>query len=325
MLIFGIPEQNINLLTYGGMLQVKTPVDLEVDREKQIIKAILYFSIFNYPLTRKEVMALSGDAYSSDMLDDLVSRNLIGCCADHYGFGIQPDWVDDRLTDEKRFQKAQHKLKRSTRIISRFPFVDGIALSGASSKGLMKKDGDLDFFIITKPNRLWLCRTMLVLNKKLFRLNSKRFFCVNYFISNDNLEIPDKNRFTASEIVYLAPLYNTELFDTFLESNQWINLFYSNADARKDFPIVHRESKLKVSLEKMLSGRMGSRLDKWAHGLTHKRWKRKFSHYEQEDFELTMRSENNVSKHHPSNFQKRVLSRYDKKVEEFEKQHGIFL
>ena len=84
-----------------------------------------------------------------------------------------------------------------------FPFVRGVFLSGSISKGFMSESDDIDYFIITAPGRLWLTRTLLILFKKIFLFNSFRNFCLNYFIDSENLYIPEHNRYTATEIVFL--------------------------------------------------------------------------------------------------------------------------
>ncbi len=89
----------------------------------------------------------------------------------------------------------------------------------------MHEDGDIDFFIITKADRLWICRTLLVLYKKVFLLNSRKYFCVNYFVDENNLKIKDKNMFTAIEVKHLLSVYNPELIGHFKEINNWTNEF----------------------------------------------------------------------------------------------------
>ena len=126
------------------------------------------------------------------------------------------------------------KLIKVSRKIAKFPYVKGVCLSGALSKGFYDDDGDFDFFIITKPNRLWIARTILVLYKKIFLLNSKKYFCVNYFISTDKLEISEQNLFTATEIATLIPLYGTDTFKEFLEAkNPWAAPYFPNKPSPK--------------------------------------------------------------------------------------------
>ena len=63
------------------------------------------------------------------------------------------------------------KALKTSNFIAKFPYIECVSLSGALSKGYYDDDdGDFDFFIITKPNRLWIARTLLILYKKIFLL-----------------------------------------------------------------------------------------------------------------------------------------------------------
>src|SRR5690606_3777846 len=90
--------------------------------------------------------------------------------------------------------------RKKAKLISQFPFVRGVMASGSLSKGYADEKSDIDFFIITIPNRLWIARTLLVLYKRIFLLNSHKFFCVNYFVDEKHLGIEEKNLFTATEL-----------------------------------------------------------------------------------------------------------------------------
>ena len=92
-----------------------------------------------------------------------------------------------------------------------------MGISGSLSKGYYDDDGDIDFFIITSPKRLWIARTFLILYKKIFLLNSRKYFCVNYFISSNALEIEEKNIFTATELTTLLPMFGNGSFHKFYE------------------------------------------------------------------------------------------------------------
>ena len=101
-----------------------------------------------------------------------------GTCFQHQEFYSIQSRVNElslqRELKEKEAKKYLKKLPFFVGLVSMFPFVRGIAISGSLSKGVMYKDGDIDYFIVTAPERLWICRTMLVLFKKLFLLNSKK-------------------------------------------------------------------------------------------------------------------------------------------------------
>jgi hypothetical protein len=89
----------------------------------------------------------------------------------------------------------------------RFPFVRGIGISGSLSKNYADEDADIDFFIITSRNHLWIARTFLHGLKKLsFLVGKQDWYCMNYFIDEEALVIAEKNIFTATEVVTLKPV-----------------------------------------------------------------------------------------------------------------------
>ena len=200
------------------------------------LKTILYFSLFKYPLTRTEIFQFSDNTDQKEIdseIDLLLKKGVIFNFDGFYIDVNNPDRVERRLKGNEMARNIMPKAVKVSRKIAKFPYIKGVCLSGALSKGFYDDDGDFDFFIITKPNRLWIARTLLVLYKKIFLLNSKKYFCVNYFISTDQLEISEQNLFTATEISTLIPLYGTETFKDFLTANSWATPYFPNKPVPK--------------------------------------------------------------------------------------------
>lgn len=284
-----------------------------------MIEVLAYFDIFNFPVTEREMCNLLGLS-SLEFLQDITPLlNQKSCFRqqDYYSLCMQVnDLVKLRQEREVLAQEYFKQLKKYARIISSFPFVRGIAVSGSLSKGVMQKDGDIDFFVVTAPGRLWLCRSLLILYKKIMLLNSHKYFCLNYFIDTNNLTIIDKNIFTATEIFYLLPVYSADnTMPKFFKSNTWVYSFYEENTNRSADYFVENNSKAKMILEKLLNGAIGNRLEKLFHQFTLRKWLKTFGHFNREKFELTMRSTSGVSKHHPRDFQSKVLKMHKEKVE----------
>ena len=172
--------------------------------QKAIIRTLLYFDIFNHPLTKEELVELNSIRQSQEEFDrdleDLLSLKIIGFDSGYYFLGAYQSNIKerlDRLDRSGKYQKIAHFVSRR---ISGFPFVRAVMVTGSLSKKATSLKDDIDFFIITEPGRLWLCKTLLMLCKKIFLLNSKKYFCINYFIDSVHLEIPEKNIFTAIEL-----------------------------------------------------------------------------------------------------------------------------
>lgn len=291
------------------------------------LKTILYFSLFKYPLTRTEIFQFSAstDQKAVNQEIDLLLKK--GVIFNFDGFYIDvnnPDRVERRLKGNEMARNIMPKAIKVSRKIAKFPYVKGVCLSGALSKGYYDDEGDFDFFIITKPNRLWIARTLLVLYKKIFLLNSKKYFCVNYFISEDQLEISEQNLFTATEIATLIPLYGKDTFKDFLVANPWATPYFPNKPIPKMSTIRETEkSSFSKLIEKLFDGNFGLKVDQYLQKLTLKKWRRKFKHLAQEDFSIAMKSTRHVSKHHPQNYQNKVTKRLKERLEEVTQQYNL--
>src|SRR5690606_20772121 len=122
-------------------------------------------------------------------LNNLIKQGIVFNLDGFFSLQNQKELVTRRLNGNHKAQWFLKKAKKWSNFIGSFPFVRGVFISGSLSKNFMTADSDVDYFIITKPGRLWLARTLLVVFKKIFLLNSRKFFCVNYFIDENHLEI----------------------------------------------------------------------------------------------------------------------------------------
>ena len=69
----------------------------------------------------------------------------------------------------------------------------------------------------------------------------------------------------------------------------------------------------------------GTAFDTWCMKRTLRRWQNKFPDFDTETFEIALRSRKYVSKHHPQQFQRRVLDALEERIQNFESQHGVTL
>jgi hypothetical protein len=299
--------------------------------QADIIKCLLYFDIFNYPLTGAEIFQNS--AYGGATLDDferglidLVNADFIAESDGYYFLPERESIVNRRWKLNASAQSFWPKAITMSRLISGFPFVDGVFITGSLAKNCMEADGDIDYLIITRPGRLWVCRALLTAYKKIVLLNQRKYFCVNYYISSEALLIPDENVFTATEIINAVPTYNPAVCESFYQSNAWIFRFYPNKPP-PDYNRAHNinTSTTKRLLENFFDGWIGEQADRFSFRLFVWRWKRKFAYLDPASFEINFRSRRHVSKHHPQGFQLKVLAEYEKRIQKFENEYSLSL
>jgi hypothetical protein len=305
---------------------------IELDTLQQgLIQALIYSDIFKYPLTEKELYERIPVSFPdfekvAPALQTLVAQKIISSAQGYYFLGSEDNCIGRRIQGNKKARSYRRLARVFTRIIASFPFVKAVLLTGSLSKGIIEKKGDVDYFIITSPERLWLCRTLLIIFKKVFLLNSRKYFCVNYFIDTNNLEIQAHNIFTATEIATSIPAYNQLVCDDFYKSNLWYKTYFPNQQL-VDVSLSQKKtfSPLKPLLEKIFAGKSGERLDDWCYHKTLNHWKKKHSNLDARIFEENFKSLKYISKHHPHGFQFRVTEEYERRIQSFEKQHKLSL
>jgi predicted nucleotidyltransferase len=306
---------------------------MEVDStlaETGVIRTLLYFDIFHYPLTLEEIIKFHPLKNSQEDIVHAISflRNKMVVFKFDNFYSLQPDhiFIQRRKAGNELAKKRLKTAKKYSWLISQFPFVKAIMLSGSLSKDYMEANSDIDYFIITEPGRLWLTRGFLALFKRLFLLNSHKFFCTNYLIDSQSLEIEEKNIYTAIETATLIPVYGRELYSEFINKNQWTKYHLPNLELQRTAFITEKVSGLRKIIEQFFSGKMGEKLDLLFMKLAIQRWKKKFGRsFNSADFELAFKSRRNVSKNHPRFFQKQILNHFHEKIEAFEVSNNIKL
>jgi len=291
---------------------------------ESILKTLLYYDIFLYPLTSSEVFQYLPTNHVSERevnerLHQLANQSIIYRLG-HF-FSVQNKaGLETRRSAGNQMASASMKLAaRRANLIARFPFVRGVLISGSLAKGYMDENSDLDFFIITAPGRLWIARTLLVLYKRLFLFNSHKYFCVNYFIDSGHLEIEEKNLFTATEMATLIPMCNGELYVELLAQNGWIKSFFPNYKGRSVEDLVPEEkSGVQRIGEYIINFLFANKLEKLFKSISMKRWLRHYGReYDREDFQVTFKTTDSVSKNHPHNYQRKVMEAYKQKLGDF--------
>ena len=138
-----------------------------------ILKTLLYFDIFHYPLNFYEIANFSNflPVEIEKELHILVENDSIYKILDFYSLKNDKEIIAKRIKGNNLATKMIKRTRFISYFISQFPFVRGVFVSGSLSKGYFTKNDDIDFFILTKKNKLWISRTLLMAFKKIFLFN----------------------------------------------------------------------------------------------------------------------------------------------------------
>ncbi len=293
-----------------------------VNTEQSIIKALAYFNIFNYPLKRDEIynfLDTNCDKNSFEKtIQSLCDDGIIYRIDEFYSLHKNSSLAERRRSGNRRAAEQLKIAGKVSRFLYRFPFVKGIAVSGSLSKNYADKNSDIDFFIITTANRLWLARTGMHLFKKLtFLTGRQHWFCMNYYIDEQALEIKEKNIFTAVEVMTVLPLHGNGMFNNFFSANKWVRTFFPVYQPRINAAEEKRNGFFKSFTEKIFDNSIGDKLNGLLMNITVKRWKKKaekqLRSYSGELMGLD--GGRHYAKPDPANFQKKILHRYEKETE----------
>jgi hypothetical protein len=299
--------------------------------ENSILKVLVYFDQFNYPLTPEEIISfLEQPAGKDDLtstLNELLISQKIFKLDNFYSLQNDPSLVIRRNKGNQKAANLIGKAERIANLLYKFPYVRGIGVSGSVSKFFADENADIDYFIITKANRLWIARTLLHLFKKNpFLKHRNDHYCMNYFVDEADLLIEEKNIYTATELFTLLPMAGNGSIKNFFETNSWSNSYFPN----RSLPSVKEDIKkhspwFKRLVESVLNNKLGDLLDDYFMKLTTRRWKKK-----EEEQRLNTKGERmglktgkHFSKPNPVFFHDWFMNKYENKLKETEKTWGF--
>jgi hypothetical protein len=106
------------------------------------------------------------------------------------------------------------------------PYVRLVALSGSIAHMNLEGDGDLDLFIVTRGERVWLVTVAALVIAKL--LGQRKTTCLNFVLADTRLALEQQDFFTASQIVHLKPLVGDDVYRQVLKANPFVRRTYPN-------------------------------------------------------------------------------------------------
>jgi len=293
--------------------------------QKAILRALLYYDIWEYPLTTRElhcflpVNGLDYGRFRSFLEKDGPGEEVRRRGEYFFLASRNPAIVESRQQMEKNAAKLWKIARVSMHVIKRFPFVRGVFISGDLSKNATKKESDVDFFLVTSPHRVWISRTLLIVFKKIFLFNQKKYFCLNNFTAVGHLQLDERNLFLATEIAHLTPLFNSELHREYLRENVWITEFFPNYDPTV-LPrprVSERGSLLQRLLELPFSLIPSDRLDQFLMRRMQKVWAARYPGFDKQTRHRIFRSTRGESRAYVGNYQDRVIDLYRTKLHDY--------
>jgi len=296
------------------------------------LTTLAYFDIFNYPITQTEIFFFLRNHYPqeefADALQELQKEELIFKFDDFFSLQYDYQLVARRRKGNLKAKKMLGTADGIARFLSSFPFVRGVAVSGSLSKNFADEKSDIDFFIVTQKNKLWLARTFMHLFKKLtFLLKKEHLFCMNYYVDEEGLEIKEKNIYTATELATLLPLRGIAAFHQLYQHNLWSRDFLPNHTMKIAYTKEARTTLLKRVIEWCFCNPLGNALDLLLMKVTARRWATKTRRNQRNTHGnlMGMDASRHCAKPDPKTFQNKFMDGYEKNVFSVLQHYGIRL
>lgn len=247
-MIYSVSCVNRNSYTEGGypfsvFLYMYSRYTIAMKQlEKAIIATIVYYDVFDYPLTVVELWKwlimndMTGQRSVSiydiqqALMEDILQLKL----EVEHGFYYLKGRQTIITTRMDRYRLAERKYQRAKKIIRRLrfiPFVKMIGVCNTLAYNNSRPQADIDLFIITTPGRIWLVRFFVAGFLKVFGLrpsqtHTQDTLCASFFTDTQHLNM---EKLTIADDIYLpywvaqvVPVYDEGVYASFVSENSWI-------------------------------------------------------------------------------------------------------
>lgn len=208
--------------------------------EKAILRTLIYYDIFDFPLKAWEIhkWLIRKKGSLKQVEKTLTKMESVRHKEGYWFLSRRKGLVKNRLEKEKVSRKHLLTAKLISNLFKAIPWIKLIGISGnLAVMGSSRKD-DIDFFVITSNNRIWLSRLFLIFLTTLTGLRRKRRekllsasgkICINLILETDNLAQRNKNIYLAHEVLQMRPIWQREeTYSKFLHDNKWAFKYLPN-------------------------------------------------------------------------------------------------
>ena len=239
------------------------------DLRNAVIHTLAFFWIYNLPVHRRRLFELLYKCRAKENevyweLEKMVVEKQIIRRGDLYSLD---HWDNEHFRQNlEESDKRWKKVYLYAWILSILPFLEYVAVINSLAIGSADKESDIDFFVITKSDCLYFCRSLIIVVFKLLniyktRIHVRERFSFGYYITTKHLDLSELTLYDDPYLAFWfashAPIIGLNIYKQFTKSNTWIYKYFPNYDSsfREKYFYKERRSiiKLKTILEKLLS------------------------------------------------------------------------
>lgn len=312
-----------------------------VDLRISILATIIYYDIFNFPLTIVEVYnylinpkKFSGknsevEIEPENLIQELDKMAKAGIIEHKNGFYFLPGkkiLYEERIEKDKLANRKWKKFLAIVKYLQLAPYLRAVFASGSLAANNPEPESDFDIFVIIKSGRLytgrlflWLISSVLGVRRRRFDIIAPDKLCFNHYLAEDNLELSHRSLYIAQSLANIKPVIGSEgVIKKFITSNRWANSYCYNFRQTEYYRSVEPNkimSVLAIIVEFILNNFFGNFLEKIFKAIQQKRIKNNPATYESggrilfNDKELEF---------HPRSFEKVVIDSYNRSLKKMD-------
>jgi hypothetical protein len=203
--------------------------------KEAIVRAIVFFDLFDYPLSPYEIWQYLDQRATLLEIKNILHEGLEGIASAN-GFYFLSSRQEMLLERQKRYHFSATKFKlarRAAKLFRLVPFIEMIAVSNIIGAHNLRDGSDIDLFIVTSPQRLWLTRLFCaglakILGWRPTRDVKKNKICLSFYISSDNFDLRSL-KLNSADLYFnywlagLVPVYDRhQTYTRLIAANPWL-------------------------------------------------------------------------------------------------------
>jgi predicted nucleotidyltransferase len=212
--------------------------------EEAILKTIVYYDIFNYPLSAVELWQwlwkykckLSELVFCLE--NNEVLKRQIETKNGFYFLKGRKDLLNTRKI-RRDYSVSKWKIAlRAVKSLRTIPFVQTIILCNSIAYFNAEETSDIDFFIIIKDRYLWLTRFLITITLHFLKIRRhgnkiNDRICLSFYITDSPLNLEDlaykKDVHFYYWLLHFVPIFDNGTYKYFLEENKWLKEYIPRA------------------------------------------------------------------------------------------------
>lgn len=282
-----------------------------------VLHTVAYADLFDYPLQTQEIhrYLLGVSTPLNTLVPILTSSELIPHrLRYHQGYFTLPgreEIVQIRRERKVRSDALWKWARHYAGIFTQLPFIRMVSITGSLAVSNIDHNADIDYFLITTHQRVWLARAFVILIVRLAHHRHHLLLCPNYLLSENSLTLTHQNLYTARELAQMVPLSGISLYHQLRTHNPWTNQYLPNAHGVPFSiqPIPNGSKPIPSRLtETFLHTPIGSHLEQWEMQRKINKFRQAVNGYTEANFST------NYCKGHFHNHSRRILETYHQRI-----------